>query len=176
MQSRSKRFSPRSVAFLGLLTALAAVMGYVELRIPFHFYVPGVKLGLCNTVILLTLYLYGFSEALTVSLIRVILLGLLFGTPISMLYGAAGTVLSLSVMAVLKKTGRFSMIGVSVSGGVLHPLGQLSIAAFLTGSPAVFRYAPVLILAGEVTGAAIGILDLLIYRRIRAYFFREPAD
>ena len=82
------------IALLGLLTALSVIMGYIEARIPLPLPVPGIKLGLCNIVIVFVLYRFGGLRALPVSLIRVLVIGLLFGTPVSMLYSASGAVVS----------------------------------------------------------------------------------
>ena len=155
------------IALLGLLTALAIVMGYVEYRIPLPLPVPGIKLGLCNIVIVFVLYRFGLLRALLVSLIRVVVIGLLFGTPISMLYAAGGAVLSLTGMWLLKKAGRFSVIGISGAGGALHSLGQILVAAVFTGGTGIFRYLPVLLLSGEFCGVLIGLVVTIVLRRLK---------
>ena len=119
------------IALLGLLTALAIVMGYVEYRIPLPLPVPGIKIGLCNIVIVFVLYRFGVLRALLVSLIRVAVVGLLFGTPISMLYAAGGAVFSLFCMYLLKKTGRFSVIGTS---GADVRMSAQKVASLVSGS------------------------------------------
>ena len=155
------------IALLGLLTALAIVMGYVEYRIPLPLPVPGIKIGLCNIVIVFVLYRFGVLRALLVSLIRVAVVGLLFGTPISMLYAAGGAVFSLFCMYLLKKTGRFSVIGTSGAGGALHSLGQILVAALLMGGTGIFRYLPILLFAGECCGILIGLVVTIVLRRLK---------
>lgn len=155
------------IALLGLLTALAVVMGYVEYRIPLPLPVPGIKLGLCNIVIVFVLYRFGFLRALLVSLIRVVVIGLLFGSPISMLYAAGGAIFSILGMLLLKRTGRFSVIGTSGAGGALHSLGQILVAAVLTGGTGIFRYLPVLLITGEICGALIGFVVFVVLRRLK---------
>ena len=161
--------SPASrIALLGLLTALAVIMGYIEARIPLPLPVPGIKIGLCNIVIVFVLYRFGGLRALLVSLVRVVVIGLLFGSPISMLYGTSGAILSLLGMVLLRKTGHFSVIGVSGAGGALHSLGQILLASLLTGGTAIFRYLPILLLAGEFCGVLIGLVDMILLRRLKS--------
>ena len=164
MPSRSKAVK---AAYLGLLLALAVVMGYVEYRIPFHLGIPGVKLGLSNIVIVITLYELGALPALLISVLRVGIVALLFGSPVSALYGLAGTGFSLLVMTVLHRTDRFSLIAVSAAGGAAHELGQILTAALLLKSSAVFYYLPVLLIAGELTGALIGFVAALLHRTLK---------
>ncbi len=154
------------IALLGLLTALAVIMGYIEHRIPLPLPVPGIKLGLCNIVIVFVLYRFGFLRALTVSIIRILVIGFLFGSPVSMFYGFFGALLSLSGMALLMRSGRFSVIGVSAGGGALHSIGQIGAAAILTAGTGIFRYLPVLLLAGEFCGALIGLIDRTVLKRL----------
>ena len=156
----------KKLAFLGLLTALAVVMGYVEYLIPLPLPVPGIKLGLCNIVIVFVLWRFGFVHALAVSGIRVVITGMLFGSPVSMIYGLCGTVFSLAGMALLKKTRCFSVTGISAAGGALHCTGQIAAAVILTGSTGILRYLPVLLISGEFTGGVIGLVDTLILKRL----------
>ena len=153
-------------AYLGLLTALAVIMGYVEYLIPFRFPVPGVRLGLANVVIVPVLYWFGLPAAFAVSLIRILISGMLFGNAFGMLYSLMGTLLSLPAMEALRKRGRFSVIGVSSAGGAMHNVGQIIAAAAVTESTAVLRYLPVLLIAGDITGCLIGMISLMLIIRI----------
>ena len=109
----------KKVALLGVFLALALICSYIESLIPFYFGVPGMKLGLTNIVVVLLLYFYGTKEALAVSFMRILLAGFMFGNAFSILYSLAGGLLSLFVMALLKKTGWFHMIAVSICGGII---------------------------------------------------------
>ena len=115
-------------AFLGVFTALALIFSYVETLIPISLGIPGAKLGLANLVIVTALYKMRLQEVYVLSVVRVVLSGLIFGNYISILYSLAGGLLSLTVMAALKKGDRFSVTGISVAGGVFHNIGQLLIA------------------------------------------------
>ncbi|MCR5420951.1 MAG: Gx transporter family protein [Lachnospiraceae bacterium] len=161
------------VSYLALMTALSAVLGYLELLIPINLFgIPGVKLGLANIVSLMVLYSFGPLSACMVVLSRVILLGLLFGNPYSFLFSAAGGLMSLAAMYVLKKSGFFTMTGVSAGGGVFHNTGQLLIALLTLKGISFVNYFPVLVMAGCICGSIMGILGGIIYDRIDPYIKR----
>ena len=124
----------KNVAVLGVMTALAMILSYLESLVPLSFAVPGVKMGLPNIVIMFALYRLSFKEACAVSIIRVVLISILFGNTLSLAYSAAGTLVSLAVMVILKKSGRFSVTGVSVAGGVCHNAGQIAVAVLMLGT------------------------------------------
>ena len=154
------------VAFYGLLIGLAFVMSYIESLLPVPVPVPGVKLGLANMVSMAALYLIGVKGAFTVSLVRILLAGLAFTGPSMMIYSMCGGVLSMLVMAALKKTGWFSIVGVSVAGGAAHNIGQLMAAAWITRTAGVFSYLPVLLAAGSAAGVAVGAAAGMVIHRI----------
>ena len=156
----------KKVSLYGILVSLAFIASYIEVLIPFNFHIPGMKLGLANIAVLVALYTGGAQAGLTVSIIRIILVGLTFGNPYSAIYGLSGGVLSLAVMILLKRTDFFGMMGVSMAGGVAHNIGQLLCAMILLKLPAVFTYLSYLILVGTVTGALIGIIDEEVLKRL----------
>ena len=156
----------RKVVHMGMLIALAMVLSFIESQIPAFIAVPGMKLGLANIAIVFALYSLGFREALGVSLIRVVLSAILFGSVVSGLYSAAGAILSLLGMALLRKSGFFGTVGVSVSGAVLHNLGQIGIACFILRTQALVYYLPFLILSAVVSGVVIGIIAAVLVERL----------
>lgn len=157
----------KKVSLYGILVSLAFIASYIEVLIPFNFHIPGMKLGLANIVVLAALYTGGAKAGITVSIIRIILVGLTFGNPYSAIYGLSGGVLSLVVMIFLKRTDFFGMMGVSMAGGVAHNIGQLACAMILLKLPAVFTYLSYLILVGTITGALIGIIDEEVLKRLK---------
>lgn len=157
----------KKVAMLGLTIALAMIMSYIEALVPLSFAVPGIKMGLANIVIIFVLYKIGTKEAILVSLIRVILVSLLFSNVMAMAYSIAGAVLSLSVMWLLKKTDKFSFVGVSIAGGIMHNVGQIIMAVILLGTEQIALYLPVLIITGTATGVVIGIVSGLVINRFK---------
>ena len=156
----------KKTAFCGLVLALALIAGYAENLVPVAVAIPGIKLGAANSVILILLYMVGVKEAFFVNISRALLSGFLFGSMSSILYSLSGAVLSLLVMTLLKKTDRFSISGVSMAGGVFHNIGQLTMAALVLETTAVWYYLPVLIITGSITGFLIGSLSGEIYKRI----------
>lgn len=150
-----------------MMTALALIFSYVEMLMPVNLGIPGIKLGLANLVVLMAVYRLGGGYGLAIDLARIFLSALLFGNVSAMLYSLAGGLLSFAVMFLLFRTGLFSPIGVSLAGGVSHNVGQLTVAALITETGKIFLYLPVLMIAGFITGAILGILAALIMRRMK---------
>ncbi len=161
-------FSMRSkrLAVLALLTALSMILSYIEGLLPAFVAIPGIKVGLANLAVVLALYRLGWREAVCVSLVRVLCLSLLFGNAAGFLYSIAGAVMSLIGMVVLKKTMRFSPLAVSVTGGVLHNMGQLLMACILLSAAALCYYLPFLLLGGILSGIVIGVMAAVLLKRI----------
>ena len=154
------------VAYFGVFTALALIFSYVETLIPVNLGIPGVKLGLANLIIVVALYKMRLSEAYLLSVVRVLLAGFIFGNYFSIIYSLAGGLLSLTVMALLKKWGGFSLQGISIAGGVFHNIGQLIVAAVVVETFSVTYYFPVLLVAGVLTGLVIGIVAEMMLKRL----------
>jgi heptaprenyl diphosphate synthase len=156
----------KKVAYGGLFLALALVASYVETLIPINIGIPGVKIGLANGVIMVLLYLASLKQTYGVQIARIVLSGFLFGNLMMILYSLAGGLLSLTVMALLRKVGGFSPVGVSVAGGVSHNLGQLIVAMFVLETGRLMYYFPVLLISGVIAGILIGIITGEIIRRL----------
>ena len=154
------------VAYFGVFTALALIFSYVETLIPFNFGIPGVKLGLANLIIVIALYKMSLREAYLLSVVRVLLAGFIFGNYFSSIYSLAGGILSLTIMAFMKKKGGFSIMGVSIAGGVFHNIGQLAVAMLVVETFSVIYYVPVLLIAGMLTGLLIGIVSNEMLKRL----------
>ena len=152
---------------MALSVALAMILSFIESQIPSFVPIPGVKVGLANIVVVFALYKLGWKEALCISILRVVLISILFGHLASFFYSLAGAALSFLGMVLMKKTGRFSHIAVSVTGGVLHNIGQIGMACILLGTNAIAYYLPFLIFSGTVAGVLIGLLAALLISRIR---------
>ena len=159
----------KKITIAALMAALALIFSYVEVLIPFNIGIPGIKLGIANIVIIIVLYYLGPKYAITVNVVRVMIAGLLFNGLFGALYSLAGAIVSFIVMIILKKTNIFSVVGVSMAGGVAHNLGQILVAAFLVSNLKIFLYFPVLIISGVITGAIIGILAGLMLKKLPSY-------
>lgn len=154
------------IAYLSLLIALEFIFSYVEFLIPINLGVPGIKLGLANLVVIVAIYKLGEKEAFILSMLRIILVAFTFGNLASMLYSLAGGVLSFLVMAIVKKTGLFSVKGVSVLGGVFHNIGQIGMAMMILETSQLIFYLPVLLAAGTIAGLVIGMMGAMVTERI----------
>lgn len=149
-----------------MLLALAVIMGYLEALVPVAPTIPGIKLGLANFVIILVMYMFSIREAALISILRIILVGVLLSNMSMILYSLAGAILSLSVMALLKRNPNFSLYGVSMAGGVMHNAGQLLVAGALMGFQAILWYVPFLLAAGLLAGLLLGFLVRVCYSRL----------
>ena len=157
----------KKVAMTGMFVALAMIFSYVEVLIPINLGIPGMKLGLANLVVVVTLYVLGVKTAFAVSIIRIILVSMTFGSLSAMLYSMAGGLLSFAGMVLFKKIRALSVIGVSVIGGVLHNAGQVIVAMAVVENVMLVSYFPPLMIAGTITGALIGIVSSNVIPRVK---------
>lgn len=151
---------------LALTLSAAMILSYIEGTLPPFTAVPGVKIGLANIAVLFALYRLGVGAAACVSLARVFMMFVMFGTGVSFLYSLAGACLSLVGMVLLKKCGLFGSAAVSVAGGVLHNCGQILMARFLLTTDVVLYYMPALMVSGVVAGVAVGAVCSVILNRV----------
>lgn len=162
MESISKK-----VATCGMLVALAFIFSYVEMLIPFSFGIPGIKLGLANLVVLSCIYLIQPGEVLIILLSRIFLAGFLFGNMSTIIYSLAGGILSFIIMLTVKKIDKFSIIGVSILGGISHNIGQIIVAVIAVSNLKIAFILPVLLLSGSVTGALVGIISKSVIKKLK---------
>ena len=157
----------KKAAYLGLFAAIAIIFGYVESLIPFFAGISGMKLGLANLAVLFVLERYTWKEAALVSIVRIFIIGFMFGSGSSIMYSLAGATLSLIVMVFVKNMIGFGQLGVSVAGGVSHNIGQLLVAIPATHTVGLlYYYAPALMVSGVITGLLIGVLTKEVLKRI----------
>lgn len=162
MKSKTKK-----IAILGVLTSVALVLSYLEAIIPpIYSAVPGIKVGLPNIVIILILYRFGFKQAISVSLMRVFIVALLFGNAMTLAYSLSGAILSLLAMVLVRRIDKFSQVGVSIIGGVMHNLGQVLVAIVLLHSTLIGYYMLILTFTGTLAGVVVGIAGSLLIRRL----------
>lgn len=168
--------SPQQLAAIGMLSALALVLSFLESLIPFQPDLPGIKLGLANLVIVFALYRMNVHSALLINTVRILLAGLLFSGLFGLLYSAAGAAASLTAMTLLLQINRkreqagksilFSIFGVSMTGGVFHNLGQLLVAILFLSSLNLIYYLPVMIISGIVMGLINGMIARLLLQKL----------
>lgn len=160
------KIKPKSIALLGICAALAMVLSYVESFIPVSFAIPGIKLGLANIAVIFALYKLGAKEAVLVSLVRIVWIAILFGNVLTLAYSVAGAALSLTLMILLKSADRFSVVGVSVVGGIMHNTGQILVAMLIMETAQIVYYLPALCISGIAAGVAVGVVSALLIKRV----------
>lgn len=158
-----------TIAKMGLMVALAFILSYLESLLPFQLGIPGAKLGLANIVTLTAIMQFGSKEAFFLMLVRTVLTGFTFGSLYSMAYSLAGGLFSIFIMSIMYKSRRFSIIGISIAGGVVHNLGQLLVAMAVLKSLDLKYYTGFLILCGVVTGLLIGIICSSLQKNLSSY-------
>lgn len=155
------------ISYCAMLVALAMIFSYVESMIPINFGIPGVKIGIANVVTVFGIYFLNSGSVFLIVFLRIILIGFMFGSGMSILYSLAGGMLSLIVMLLMKKTGIFSVIGVSIGGGIAHNVGQIAVAAGIVQNLKLIYYLPVLLISGTITGWLIGIISSQVLKSIK---------
>ncbi len=157
----------RTIAFMGLFTSIALILAYVEAIIPPIFpAIPGIKVGLPNIIIIFMLYRRSAWSAIGVSLMRLVLVALLFGNAMTFMYSLAGAALSLAVMILLKRLNFLSTVGVSVAGAVSHNVGQILIAILLLNTTEIAYYLVVLTVTGVIAGVFIGLCGAELVKKV----------
>ena len=163
----NRKYTTKYISLIGLLSAFAIIISYIESLIPIDIGIPGVKLGLANIVIVLSIYLLDAKSAIIINIIRIIIIGAFFGNVFSIIFSITGALFSFIVMIILKRIKNGSIMGVSVCGGVSHNLSQLVVASFIVNTYNINYYLPFMIIGGIITGILIGTLSMIIYNRIR---------
>jgi len=156
----------QNTALYGCTIAVGLILSYIEFLIPFYFGIPGIKLGLANLCVVILIYIRGYKSAFLVNLLRIILAGFMFGSMSSIVYSVSGAALSYILMLFIHRIGIMSPIGVSITGGVFHNIGQVLIASFVVSDFRIAVYLPVLILAGALTGFIIGIIANMVIPKL----------
>lgn len=160
----------KKIAYVGVFTSVALICSYVEFLLPINFGIPGVKLGLANVITLLGIYLLGWKEALLIQILRVVLSGFLFSSMSALMYSMSGALFSFLIMMLMYKFTKLSIVGVSITGGIFHNIGQLLVAAIIVNQLNIMFYAPVLVLSGAFTGFIIGVISNLIKNKLKHMF------
>lgn len=170
MNRRRSRQRVRWLTRMALLTAAAVVLGYIERLIPMPGSIPGIKLGLANTVLLYAIYLLDTRSAFVLMILKVGLSGLLYSGVSAMMFSLGGGLCSLVMMLLVKKLGggNVSIIGVSVVGAVFHNVGQTAVAALMVNTAALMGYVPFLLVAAVVTGVLTGIAGKYAIQGLKA--------
>lgn len=156
----------RRLTELSLLTAAALIIFIVELQIPNPFPIPGIKLGLANIITVYAVYRYRPYEVAMIVTVRLLLGAVFSGNLTALIYSAAGSLLCLIGMLLLKKIIDERHIWMaSVLGAVLHNTGQMAAAMLVMRTPQLIAYYPFLLVSGCLAGAFTGLCAQLVIRR-----------
>ena len=159
----------QQIALSGLLTSLMLVFGFIERQFPLPVPVPGIKLGLANSVLLYALYMLGIRQSIVLMLLKSLMSWLIYMNLSAMLYSFAGGVLSLTAMILISRVKGVSVIGVSALGAVFFNVGQILMAAWILGTPQlIVTYLPVLMVSGVLTGILTGVIARLVMKHLHA--------
>ncbi len=156
----------KKLVTLAVVVSLAMVLSYLERLLP-EPPIPGIKLGLANIAVVFALYKLGKLEALVISVVRVIVLSMIFGTFVSFLYAIAGATVSYLLMLLLKSLTPLNTVTISIVGAISHNLAQIGVACLLFETNLIIYYLPFLIISGTVAGVAIGVAGAMLVKRVK---------
>ena len=156
----------KKLCLYAIFCAVCMVLSYVESLLDLSFIAPGVKIGLSNTIACVLIIYGDLKGAFAVNVSRILLSALIFGSFISLAFALSGGLASMAAMYLATKIKRFSVVGISIIGGVVHNTVQCSVGLIFTGRGVVY-YLPVLLVLGIVSGAAVGIISNLVLTRIK---------
>ncbi len=155
-----------TIATRSLLIALAFVFSWIETKIPAFFMVPGMKLGLTNLVVLVALYKLGTKDAFAINIVRILMVSITFGNAFALMYSIVGAFLSFLSMVLLKKYTSLNIIAISITGGIMHNIGQILVAMCIFETNKLLYYLPFLWISGILAGAVVGIISGLVVKRL----------
>jgi heptaprenyl diphosphate synthase len=162
----------KKIIFLSLLVSIGLALSVIESAMPMPVIVPGAKLGLSNMVILVTLVIFGFKEALIVGILKSLVFTLVTGSISSLFYSLSGAILSCILMFLVYKyfPSIFSLIGVSIFGAVAHNFAQVTIAVIIMNNMKIYSYLPILLLTSLFTGYFVGLASIFIVKNLKKTF------
>ena len=160
--------SAQRVAVSGLLASLMLVLGLIERQFPLTAAIPGIKLGLANSVLIYALYMLGVKQSIVLMLLKAMMSWLIYTNMQAMFYSLAGGVLSLLAMIALSRIKGVSVIGVSALGAVGFNIGQIIMAVAMLHTPQlIVTYLPVLMVSGVATGVLTGVVAQMVMKHLK---------
>ncbi|MGE4341515.1 MAG: Gx transporter family protein [Bacilli bacterium] len=164
---RAKHLSVRKLVSLSVLLALGVILNIAENYMVFFPAVPGMKLGLANTIGLLVLALFGPKEFLLIGFLRVLLAGTFSGFGSSFMMAMSGYVFSSTITLLLYHSRKLSIYGLSMMSAVFHGVGQVTMISILYQNVLMFNYLFILMFSGILMGLLIAFLTKIILTRVR---------
>lgn len=162
----------KKIPYLGLLLSFALILSYIEFLIPINLAIPGIKIGLANLAVLITIYLFNYKDAIIICVLKSLLSCILFGNMVMALYSIFGAIISCIIMILAHKYLPIHILSVSAIGGVFHNMSQLFIGYILVKSSGLFYYIPILILSGLIFGLVVGYIAYLLLPIIKRFLYK----
>lgn len=159
----------KRIVIMSVFISLGIILGYIERMIPTPFLVAGAKLGLSNTITVITLVILMKRESFIILMVRILLVSILFSGFSGYLYSFMGGLFSFIGMMLLinVKFKDISIVGISIVGAILHSTGQVLVAVLLFENTAIFSYLPILLLTSVVTGLFVGVTSNILVERLK---------
>lgn len=171
---KAKNSLSRRIAMIAMLTALSLITFLIENLFP-PLLIPGAKLGLANAFSFAALIMFGPIDAFIVVIVRTLLGAVFAGNVSAVMYSFTGGIISMAVSSVLMYAvyPRISLIAVSVISAAAHNLTQNAVFVLVSQTPLAFSYAPYLLLIGAISGALIGAVITLLFKRVPQSVFQR---
>ena len=175
MSTSSQANLIRRICIDAMLCVLAMMLSYIEAILPLNLLlpIPGFRLGLANVIIVAVFCLFKPIDAFAVLSVRILLMGLLFGSPTSLYFSAMGGIFSFAVLMFAKYLCKnCSFIGVSILCAAAHNTGQVIAAVTIFDAALITTYLPALLLASAIYGGIVGVLLNLLLPRLQKTMVR----
>ena len=146
---------------LAIFLAIGIVLNIVESLIPIPIAVPGIRLGLANTMGLIVLYFYSPKEYIAIGFLRVFFVAL-FRTGLgsmSFILSLSGWAISTLITLLIYLFGKASVYGLSITSALFHQVGQIIMVMIIYQLPEMVNYLPVLLITGGISGALVGFIS-----------------
>lgn len=161
-----KKTSVRRLTFMAVLTAIALTIFMLEAQLPPLAPIPGIKLGLANIITVYAVFALGPGSAAMILLARIIL-GSLFAGGMTIFYSLAGGFCCYLVSVLISRIVTKKQMWVcSVLGAAAHNAGQIAAAVFITRTPALVVYLPILMVSGILAGLFTGLCAQFLLARL----------
>ena len=153
---------------LSIFLSLSIILYIIESFVNFFVFIPGIKLGLSNIVVLIVIYIYGAKEGFKIGFMKVFFTSLFrSGFGLNFILSLGGIFLSVLVSGLLKKTSKFSIVGLSIISANFHILGQIIIMSIIYRTYILYMsYLPYMILVTIISGTITGYIAKKIIERV----------
>ena len=154
-----------------IVLSLMLIFSYIEGIFPINIGGIGIKIGLSNILTIIGIKILNVKTTLLINIMRLVILGILFGNAIRFAISVIGFSLSFIVMVFIIKRLYFTIITTSIFGAIFHNIGQVIAVAIISKTYLVFSLLPVYIIVGFFTGFIIGIITKLLYSKLQLIVF-----